>query len=632
MGWFRFSRSGLSGLKPALTGLAVLVLLVGTDVRGDPPSETRQDILDRAGPAVGYSYWWGHGCWRTDGSQHGTCSGSCPNCTHTGSYGADCSGFVAKVWQVPSASPVTENAHPYSTKVFHDGSNHWTHIEWSQLLPADALVYRNSNDTAGHIILADQGDPWNGLWTYESRGCSTGIVHNLRNSVSSTYLAIRRDNLVEAPDLDAELVDFRSDADPNPSADVDYDVCVGQSFHFWIEFKNTGRTIWTDDGGSDIGHAVELGTPDGSRDALTGLDWIGLDQTANQEVRSQSSSPSGTDCNDSAGCIRVLFTQVGIPATAPDSPGQYVTSWKLGDHRSTRFGPEVTLTFNVVGPDCSGRNCGPDPICGMSCGTCGDSEHCNNGQCEAGPCVPDCDGRQCGPDPKCGTTCGICDSGLECTLLGSCVTPGCEPNCSNRHCGPDPVCGALCGFCSEDQTCSDDGQCRTGTCEPTCAGRQCGPDPRCGHSCGTCPDQQECDATGSCVPIAEDHGKLAGMVRVLPDGLTLDDVKDATPVAGAIVTVDGHRVITSDDGHYEIGLTPGNYHVSAEAFGYAAASRRCDVLAGKTSNCDIGMHHAGPDRGRFIGGCSCRAAGQDRWPWSLIPFVLVFFLWVRRRR
>jgi len=31
--------------------------------------------------------------------------------------------------------------------------------------------------------------------------------------------------------------------------------------------------------------------------------------------------------------------------------------------------------------DCSGRECGPDPVCGQSCGTCGVEEQCNNGTC-----------------------------------------------------------------------------------------------------------------------------------------------------------------------------------------------------------------------------------------------------------
>ena len=65
---------------------------------------TTDEILNRAATGVGFSYWWGHGVWNPGSTSHGSCSGSCPSCTHSGSYGADCSGFAAKVWQVPSTN------------------------------------------------------------------------------------------------------------------------------------------------------------------------------------------------------------------------------------------------------------------------------------------------------------------------------------------------------------------------------------------------------------------------------------------------------------------------------------------------------------------------------------------------
>src|SRR5262252_6650349 len=52
---------------------------------------TAADIFARAKLGVGYSYYWGHGSWRSDMTQLGSCVGSCPSCTHTGQYGADCS-------------------------------------------------------------------------------------------------------------------------------------------------------------------------------------------------------------------------------------------------------------------------------------------------------------------------------------------------------------------------------------------------------------------------------------------------------------------------------------------------------------------------------------------------------------
>lgn len=150
------------------------------------------NIFALARSAVGYSYYWGHGSWNTTGTDYGTCSGSCPGCSHTGRYGADCSGFVAKVWQIPGASPVTTDQHPYSTYNFFNQTTHWSRVDRASVRPGDALVYNASG--AGHIFLFESGDPWGSMWTYEARGCSTGIVHNLRTATSA-YVGIRREGL-----------------------------------------------------------------------------------------------------------------------------------------------------------------------------------------------------------------------------------------------------------------------------------------------------------------------------------------------------------------------------------------------------------------------------------------------------
>lgn len=163
----------------------------GTTAPGTPVEVAQ--IFALARPAVGYSYYWGHGSWGTDGTNHGSCSGNCPSCTHSGRYGADCSGFVAKVWQIPGASAVTTDAHPYSTYNFYNEHTHWSRVSRDAMRPGDALVYNASG--SGHIVLFESGsDPWGSLWVYEARGCATGIVHNLR-AIGSTFVAIRREGL-----------------------------------------------------------------------------------------------------------------------------------------------------------------------------------------------------------------------------------------------------------------------------------------------------------------------------------------------------------------------------------------------------------------------------------------------------
>jgi len=158
---------------------------------GPPPSTDRDDAVKRAIPGVGFSYWWGHGAWLLGGptsSIAGSCSGSCPSCTHSGSYGADCSGYVAKIWQVPSTNKdVSIDSHPYSTADFVVDASQWHTIDRGAVKKADALVYRTGGE--GHIFLYESGDGWGSMWAYEAKGCSYGITHDLRTA-SSAYHAI----------------------------------------------------------------------------------------------------------------------------------------------------------------------------------------------------------------------------------------------------------------------------------------------------------------------------------------------------------------------------------------------------------------------------------------------------------
>ena len=156
------------------------------------------EIISRAQSGVGFSYWWGHGRWVPTGAtstNKGTCTGSCPGCSHTGaSNGADCSGYVAKVWQVPAYNTdITRDSHPYSTDHFRNRTDlEWVRISRGTAQKGDALVYRSGG--AGHIFLYESGDPWGSMVVYEAAGCSTGVTHRSR-SAGSEYIAIRRKDL-----------------------------------------------------------------------------------------------------------------------------------------------------------------------------------------------------------------------------------------------------------------------------------------------------------------------------------------------------------------------------------------------------------------------------------------------------
>jgi uncharacterized protein YgiM (DUF1202 family) len=189
-GFYKVKHNGTIGWS---SGKYYTVVEIAGDSGGTPATTVREQAIERAKAGKGFSYWWGHGRWRPEGvtsSTKGSCSGSCPDCSHSGSYGADCSGYVGKIWQVPSTnSDLTVDSHPYSTANFVKDSSLWSTVSRDNVKPADALVY-NTNG-AGHIILYTGGDGWGSMYAYECKGCSAGCVYGLRTA-SSSYKAIRR--------------------------------------------------------------------------------------------------------------------------------------------------------------------------------------------------------------------------------------------------------------------------------------------------------------------------------------------------------------------------------------------------------------------------------------------------------
>lgn len=155
-------------------------------------SDGRKEALERGKSVVGFSYYWGGAAWLAEGptsSTKGSCSGSCPGCSHSGKYGADCSGFVGKAWQVSGSGALNENKHPISTATMVGSSSQWSSVPRGDVKPADAMVY-NSNG-AGHTFMYNSGDGWNSMYATECKGCSAGCIYGIRTA-SSAYKAIRR--------------------------------------------------------------------------------------------------------------------------------------------------------------------------------------------------------------------------------------------------------------------------------------------------------------------------------------------------------------------------------------------------------------------------------------------------------
>jgi MYXO-CTERM domain-containing protein len=159
--------------------LALCAILAPATAVAGIPSITRDKIIELAKSGVGCPYVWGGTCW--DPSNH-----------H--SKGADCSGYVTKCWQIPSASAVTScTAHYYSTSVFLNSSTYWSSVSRSSLIKGDALVHNNGS--SGHIILFESYTSTSGCyWDYEARGSAYGIQHRIK-CPDSSYYGRRRDNI-----------------------------------------------------------------------------------------------------------------------------------------------------------------------------------------------------------------------------------------------------------------------------------------------------------------------------------------------------------------------------------------------------------------------------------------------------
>lgn len=178
------SASGATGGTPPPSGPST-----------DPGTSDFTGQRARAVASVGFSYWWGYSKLDMRGPDvvgAGSCSGGCPSCSHSGNYGADCSGFVSKVWQVPSWNVMDRyTGNQYTTDSFRNttGGGAWSQINRSSARPGDALVYRSGG--RGHIVWIMSGDPWGSPEVIEARGCSYGIRRNNR-SFGSEYVAVRR--------------------------------------------------------------------------------------------------------------------------------------------------------------------------------------------------------------------------------------------------------------------------------------------------------------------------------------------------------------------------------------------------------------------------------------------------------
>ncbi len=205
--------------------------------------------------------------------------------------------------------------------------------------------------------------------------------------------------------------------------------------------------------------------------------------------------------------------------------------------------------------DCQGQRCDLDPVCRVSCGTCGDGESCRDGRCvPAPPGCPetrDCAGRFCGLDPVCGVSCGDCPDDEICGDDARCAPrgPRCpeDADCGGGRCGADPVCGTDCGGCPAGEACAN-GTCQ---CAPACGGRGCGDD-GCGGVCGACAGAETCSADGRCVCEALLCGETCCPLDARCEGgrccqTTFRVALGLRPYVGPVLDRDGGMLLGGED-------------------------------------------------------------------------------------
>lgn len=185
----------------ALIAAGLLTLVMPFTARAAPPEEPAESIVCRGMSGVGFSYAWGGECWCGNGCtpdlstcSPGVCtptgSDGCPDCTHSGKYGADCSGFVSKAWQVPQPYAVEAcGVDRYVASSFTSNHSYWSVVPMSSLKPADAAA------SSSHVVLVVGPKDSHGQYeVVEAKGCNYGIVHQNR-TFSSSYSGARRINI-----------------------------------------------------------------------------------------------------------------------------------------------------------------------------------------------------------------------------------------------------------------------------------------------------------------------------------------------------------------------------------------------------------------------------------------------------
>jgi predicted nucleic acid binding AN1-type Zn finger protein len=398
---------------------------VGTTELALTPEMSRDEIVAIAQSAVGYSYYWGGDQWDPSSKKNpGKCipncsSCGCPSCSHSGQWGADCSGLVGKAWQVPGKIPITQHLHPYNTMSFLYQRTHWYGIKRSQLQRGDALT------STSHIVLFDRMLSNGQMMVYECAGCSIGCKHRGR-SVSSNYVAIRRRNVNDEP--------------PNrpPKGWLNHAAC--DTISGWAQDPNTPKKavdVVLTFGGPITKKGVAKKTLSADKYKKSLCNWLG-------------------SCNH--------WFEIATPGTLKDGKKHTVYAYAIDSSKKGRkllaLAPKTVKCQATTQGSCSHSPCDAGGPLTTSCNTCTNAvclakpECCNKawdascvaamvdttGAC-AGFCAApsSCAHSECAPGATLPTTCSPCAQSV-CGHDAYCCKSGWDQICANEG-KDDPYCG-----------------------------------------------------------------------------------------------------------------------------------------------------------------------------------------------
>lgn len=174
---------------PAAIAFAAAVALSapGTALACTCPARYDSQCIGTAKSGVGSPYRWGHASWKTTDRAWG---------------GADCSGFVVKAWQVPRASAITEDYHPYGTYHLFNQYHHWYAVSRAVAWKSDITGYPDPDGggpASGHVVMYYYGDPQGNAMVLEAPGSGQRIRQAWRDISASKWRFRRRHNLIQTP-------------------------------------------------------------------------------------------------------------------------------------------------------------------------------------------------------------------------------------------------------------------------------------------------------------------------------------------------------------------------------------------------------------------------------------------------